>query len=319
MRTASGSETPNAARRNALAYHPVELLHAWEMRTNRPLRRERDAELLARWSIASESSLGLGEPLRAPELSIVLTTFGRPQLAAGLLNGLREALDAAGLAEHTNLLVLHDRCGHDYGAAQKAAARACPAQLWLDARERFGKAGFWQMHETALLAARAWRPRLTLYLQDDVQFAPDLIVRARELWSATAADPLRRVLYLFSSSDDEAGGRWVPFERRAAGPVRLTNWFDLQAFMVDRAFFELLDHRMVPIHPNRWRRRPEQSSGVGRQLTYRLFGRAHVYQAWPPLVMHGAAASTMNPEARRERPLDNRADYHLATAGRSAA
>lgn len=314
-----GSLAPGSGRRNALAYHPIELLHAWEMRTNRPRRRELDAELLERWSAAGDARPGIAPLVHEPELMVVLTTFGRPELASRLLATVREALSTAGLGERAALLVLHDACGEDYDDARQAARDVCASHLWLDARARFGKAGFWQVHQTALLAARVWRPRFALYLQDDVEFAPDLITRARGLWSATAADPLRRVLYLFSSSDDEAGGRWVPFERRPAGRLRQTNWFDLQAFMVDRAFFELLDYRMVPIHPNRWRRRPEQSSGVGRQLTWRLFGRAHVYQAWPPLVMHGVAPSTMNPEARRERSLDNRADYYMAAAGRSAA
>jgi len=80
--------------------------------------------------------------------------------------------------------------------------------------------------------------------------------------------------------------------------------------MVDRQFFELLDYRMVPVHPNRWKRRPMQSSGVGRQWSRRLFGRAHVYQAWPPLVVHGTEPSTMNPEARERRSLDNRDDFN---------
>ena len=319
MQIASASETESPAlRRNVLAYHPVELLHEWETRTNRPRRREHDAQLLGRWSATLDATLGVSTPTIEPELMIVLTTFGRPLLATRLLATLRAALDEARLTERAALLVLHDACEEDYTAARHAARRVCPSHLWLDARQRFGKPEFWQVHQTVLLAARAWRPQLALYLQDDVEFAPDLITQARALWSATAHDPLRRALYLFSSSDDEAGGRWVPFERRPAGRVRQTNWFDLQAFMVDRAFFELLDHRMVPIHPNRWRRRPEQSSGVGRQLTCRLFGRGNVYQAWPPLVMHGAAPSSMNPEARRLRPLDNRADYPVVR-DRSAA
>jgi len=72
------------------------------------------------------------------------------------------------------------------------------------------------------------------------------------------------------------------------------------------------------VHANRWTRRPATSSGVGRQFTRRLFGRAHVYQAWPPLVVHGTAPSTMNPEARLARSLDNRQDY-IPSKGRSAA
>jgi hypothetical protein len=293
-----------------MPFHPIELLLEWETRTNRPrFRRELAGGLLERWSVHPGSIAALSPLDRAPELMVVLTTFARPAAAARLLSDLSLALERAGLSERSALLVLHDACGRDYAAAQQVAESISPRLLWLDARERFGKPGFWKVHQTALLCAHAWQPRLALYLQDDVEFDADLLTVALELWHATERDLLRRVLYLFSSNDDEARGRWVQFERRDVGPCRLTNWFDLQAFLVDRAFFELLDYRMVPIHENRWRRRPAQSSGVGRQFTRRLFERAHVYQAWPPLIVHGAAPSTMNPEARLLRSLDNRADY----------
>lgn len=300
-----------------MAFHPVELLLEWETRTNRPRERaESSARLFDGWA-ATLGELPMA-PIAPPELSIVLTTFARPAAVERLLARLYLALERARMTERSALLVLHDACGRDYSRAREAARGLTPEVLWLDARSRFGKPGFWQVHQTALLVARAWRPQLCLYLQDDVDFESDLLLRSLALWRATERDLLRRVLYLYSSSDDEQNGRWVNFERRDAGPCRLTNWFDLQAFMVDGAFFELLDHRMVPVHPNRWRRRPEQSSGVGRQFTRRLFGRAHVYQAWPPLVVHGAAPSTMNPDARRLRSLDNRLDY-VASNGRSAA
>jgi hypothetical protein len=297
-----------------MAYHPIELLLEWETRTNRPRDRREGQNILEHWA-AAPTSTPLATP---PELMVILTTFGRSSAATRVLEDLRQALDRAQLRERTSLLTLHDACGTDYARTRAAAAAAAPTSLWLDARQRFGKPQFWKMHQTALHVARAWRPRFALYLQDDVEFEPDLLLRAFELWRATADDLARRVLYLYSSSDDEARGRWVTFPRRPMGECRLTNWFDLQAFLVDRAFFELLEHRMVPIHENRWKRRPEQSSGVGRQFTRRLFGRAHVYQAWPPLVVHGAAPSTMNPEARTLRPLDNRADY-VPSSRRSAA
>ena len=307
--------------------HPVELLFEWETWKNRPRpRSECSTDLFTRWAVtlgelplpatqtprpeAGQELAHLAPTLPSPpELSIVLTTFARPAAAERLLASLYLALERARLTEHSALLVLHDACGRDYSRALSAARGLAPRVLWLDARTHFGKAEFWKVHQTALLVARAWQPRLSLYLQDDVEFEPDLLLRALEQWRATERDLLRRVLYLFSSSDDEHQGRWVHFQRRDAGLCRHTNWFDLQAFLVDRAFFELLDYRMVPIHPNRWKRRAAQSSGVGRQFTRRLFGRAHIYQAWPPLVVHGAAPSTMNPEARRQRTLDNRADY----------
>jgi hypothetical protein len=295
-------------------FHPVELLHEWETRANRPLSRpqglERAAEL---WSHADGTTLNASMiPRTSPELMIVLMTYARARSSARLLQQLGAALQRSGLGSRASLLVLRDACAGDYSAARAAARTIEPNHVWLDARRRFGKAGFWRMHQTALDVARLWQPERALYLQDDVEFEPDLLLRADRIWRATAADPKRRVLYLFSSSDDEPNGRWVRHRRRdlPGVPCRWTNWFDLQAFLVDRQFFELLDYRMVPVHPNRWKRRPMQSSGVGRQWSRRLFGRAHVYQAWPPLVLHGAEPSSMNPEARQQRALDNRNDFH---------
>lgn len=292
-------------------FHPVELLNEWETRSNRSLRRAPDAsEYFARWSVgAAPASVPAPLP-RPPRWLVVLTTYARPEGAARVLDALTRALAAARLGEQAALLVLHDRCEADYDAARALAQNACAHTLWLDARARFGKAGFWRVHQTALFVARAWAPERTLYLQDDVVFEPDLFERSDALWRATAADPARRVLYLFSSRDDEPEGRWARFPRRDLPELdcRQTNWFDLQAFIVDRAFFELLRYRMVPIHPNRWQRQPQISSGVGRQLTLRAFGRANIYQAWPPLVRHGAEPSEMNAAARALRPLDNRDD-----------
>jgi hypothetical protein len=306
------------ALKGAMVYHPVELLLEWETRTNRPRDRGECENILEHWAPAPEGVALADTRSASPELMVILTTFARPGSATKVLQDLGRALDRAQLRERTSLLTLHDACDTEYTAARAAAVAAAPTSLWLDARQRFGKPQFWRMHQTALRVARAWRPRFALYLQDDVEFESDFLLRAFEQWHATADDRLRRVLYLYSSSDDEARGRWVNFARRERGACRLTNWFDLQAFLVDSAFFELLDHRMVPIHENRWKRRPQQSSGVGRQFTRRLFGRAHVYQAWPPLVVHGAALSTMNPEARALRPLDNRADY-VPSSRRTAA
>lgn len=295
-------------------FHPIELVHEWETRTNR-LRQRPHAlgGLASRWAQAQGTgAVDLGAPT---PLMIVVTTYDRPGSAARLLSQLDAALRRSPLAQGVALLVLHDACGRDYAEPKARAHAIAPRHLWLDARQRFGKAGFWEIHQTAMDIARAWRPERALYLQDDVELDPDFLVRAEELWQATAHDPRRRVLYLFSSRDDESHGRWVSFQRQpvANAPCRVSNWFDLQAFMVDRQFFELLDYRMVQIHPNRWKRAPEKSSGVGRQLTHRLFGRANVYQAWPPLVAHGLELSRMNPEARQKRSLDNYDDFRWAS------
>jgi hypothetical protein len=301
-------------------FHPIEILNEWATRTNRFVRPRLDRlELAQLWHVAGQDAreASTWEAVLEPQASdtakwmIVVTTYGRPSHAERLFVRLGVALRAAGVERQATLLVLHDACGGDYALARKTASSVAARLVWLDARERFGKARFWQIHQTALRIARAWQPVRALYLQDDVDFEENLIERIDAIWKATEEDPLRRVLYLFSSSEDEANGRWTHFPRRELPQAhcRLTNWFDLQAFVADAAFFALLQHAMVPIHRNRWRRRPTMSSGVGRQLTLRLRERAHIYQAWPPLVRHGGEASTMNPEARGVRSLDNREEY----------
>ncbi|HEY6881382.1 MAG TPA: hypothetical protein VI299_25330 [Polyangiales bacterium] len=245
-----------------------------------------------------------GRPSGRARLLCVITTYNRPAACQDVLTALRGALAGA----DAFLLVLNDRSDSDYAGVRAHAAELFGERmLWLDARARMGKPGFWKAYQVAFLVARALQPEHALFVQDDLAFAPTLLTSIRAQWEATAGDPLRRVLYLFSSAEDERFGRWVLAPRRDVGHgLRRTQWFDLQAFFVDRAFFELLSYRMIPIHENRWRRKPRISSGVGKQLTLRLFRRANVYQSYPPLVFHGGCESQMNPDARAKRALDNR-------------
>lgn len=304
-------------------YHPIELFHEWATRHNvaspRPLD---DQRVLEPWCEVSSSSPApiIPELASPPELMVVLMTYARPDACAKVLTALERAIAHRDQRARTALLVVRDACEQDYAVARARAGAVAHTRVWLDARRRLGKAEFWRAYQAAMLVAQRWRPTRALFLHDDVEFGEDMLDDADALWEATADDPLRRVLYLFSSSKDEENGRWVHFPRRDLPDkcCRWTNWFDLQAFMVDLEFFELLSYRMIPIHPNRWRRKPTTSSGVGRQLTLRLRERANIYQAWPPLVSHGAEPSIANPEARAAADLDNRGEYALAAAQRAA-
>jgi hypothetical protein len=292
-------------------FHPVEALHWLRMHLNRP-----DAGALDElefWSLfehdgnpltAAPATLACGGEL---ELLVVVTTYQRPESCAHVLSSLKRAIERVQPIS-VRILVFHDR-GHDsYRSTCDLAHSLFGADLtWLNARTQLGKSAYWKTYQTSFLAARAVRPRYALYLQDDLQFAETMLVDAFSMYEATKRDPLRRVIYLYSSQADEPSGRWIRFRRVAAGEgIALTQWFDLQAFFADLAFFELLSYRLIPVHANRWRRRSSLSSGVGRQLTIRLRGRANIYQAYPPLVFHGAEPSQMNPDVRAHEPLDNR-------------
>jgi hypothetical protein len=304
-------------------FHPVEFLHECATRYNFAPSGPLDATaILEPWRDGSaDSGVPAIAPLaRPPELLVVVMTYSRPAACGRVLDRLARAIERGGRHEHTALMVVRDACGQDYSSVRARASAVGHTRLWLDAHRRLGKREFWRSYQAAMYVAQRWQPARTLFLHDDVDFGDDLLDDADAIWQATSDDPRRRVLYLFSSSKDEEDGRWIHFRRRelTEKACRLTNWFDLQAFMVDLQFFELLEYRMVPIHPNRWKRKPTTSSGVGRQLTLRLRERATTYQAWPPLVSHGEEASLANPEARMATDLDNREEYALAAAQRAA-
>jgi hypothetical protein len=295
-------------------YHPIEFLYELGTRANlSSIVRLEEAALLARWT-----EIGARQPLntiprvnKPPERLVVVMTYERPDACASLMRQLERAIGCGDARDRTALLLMRDAGEGDYSEARGLASSVASTVLWLEAREWLGKVRFWQSYQVAMLVARRWQPERTLFLHDDVEFDDDVLERADAIWQVTADDPTRRVLYLYSSDKDEPDGRWVRFARREMPDkaCRLTNWVDLQAFMVDRQFFELLNYRMLPIHPNRWKRKPATSSGVGRQLTLRLRGRGTIYQAWPPLVCHGSQPSLANREARQQNDLDNRAEY----------
>lgn len=285
-----------------------------EVRLNRPLLPL--ASDRAIWSLYGSDGATLHQApssLQAPaaqptDLLIALTTYNRPDACERILSALPGLLANAGRALQLHVVVVKDAGGAEYGPAVAAARERLRGRLtWLDARARLGKQGYWKTYQAIFLAARMLRPAHALFLQDDLEFSPTLLRDCYARFDALAPDVRPRVLYLLAADDDEPEGRWIHFRRREVIlGARLTQWFDLPAFFTDRAVLELLRYRMIPVSERRWKKKP-YSSGVGEQLTRRLFRRANVYQAIPSLVFHGAHPSEMNPEARAHRALDNRA------------
>ncbi|HSR89760.1 MAG TPA: hypothetical protein VLK88_00525 [Gemmatimonadales bacterium] len=241
------------------------------------------------------------------DLLVALTTYNRPESCARILAALPELVAKAGRPLNVHVMVVKDAGRAEYSEVERRAQALFGERLtWLDARSPIGKRGYWKTYQTLFLGARLLDPAHVLFLQDDLEFPDTLLRDCYACFDALAGDPHRRVLYLFASKDDEPEGRWIKFTRREVGAgVRLTQWFDLSGFFVDRALFELLDYRVFPVSESRWEKQA-YSSGVGEQLTRRVFGRGNVYQTSPALVFHGAHPSEMNPEARAVRALDNR-------------
>lgn len=293
--------------KSALLHKAGYLLWKAQCRLNRPLiapwQAEGQGDAVANaWALAS-ARLG---PQR-PDLCVLISSHKRPEACAELLQQLQAALPAP-LRDRTQVIVLEDQSESDYAAvAHQGRALFADRFLLLRSQRWLGKPGYHLTYQAAFVLIRKLQPAHTLFIQDDLSLAPDFFIRTFALWGSIR-DPKRAVLSLASFEDDELRGRWTRFKRREllSGTLRKTQWFDLQAYLVDRCFFETLKYRVFPSEPLRFEQRTGISSGVGEQLTRRLWRRVNIYQVAETLVFHGAHASVMNADARSDRPLDNR-------------
>jgi hypothetical protein len=248
-----------------------------------------------------------GDVLPQCDLCVVLTTHRRAKACLESIESIATA--AAELPElRVFVLVLEDKSDADYasvlqGLEQRFSGRYAfyRSQQWL------GKRGYWRVYERAFVATRQLNPELTLFLQDDLAFQPTFLSHLLDLWRELQ-DPRKAVLNAFAMPNESPRGRWTHYQRQDCESAALwkTQWFDLPAFLVGSRFFEVLRGRVFPVPGDRWSRDPTCSSGVGEQLTRRLFKRANIYQVKTSLVHHGTEISLMNPEGRQRIPFDNR-------------
>jgi hypothetical protein len=277
-----------------------------QCRLNRPLfallQRDPRRALKQAWDLES-AKLG---PLR-PGLCVMISTHKRPEACAALLQQLHAALPVQ-LRNDAQVIVLEDASSSDYTALVELGQRLFGQRfLFLRSRRWLGKQGYYLTYQAAFELARRVQPTHTLFIQDDLSLAPDFFARAFALWGSIG-DRKKAVLSLISFEDDEVRGRWTRFKRRKllGGKVWKTQWFDLPAYLVDEYFFETLGYHVYPSDPMRFTRGLGISSGVGEQLTRRLWRRGNIYQVAQTLVFHGEHASVMNTNARGDRPFDNR-------------
>lgn len=242
------------------------------------------------------------------DLLVCITTYNRPTSCARLVRDLKQQISDAKLKTH--LVVIDDASTSSYVAVEQEAL-APDSWKWVDmslwhGKINLGKKNFWKIFQTMFHIANAIRPRYVLFLQDDLELTRNFLCDTLSVWNKID-DEDKVALYLFRMEEDPPDGRWISFSKQTHNThCSLTRWLDLPAFFVNSKFFEVLQYQMFPILPLRWWRRSHVSSGVGEQLTRRLYRRGNIYQVRSSLVYHGVEPSIMNPDARAKQPFDNR-------------
>lgn len=239
----------------------------------------------------------VSETAPAPRaIRVVVLTYERPQLLVDLLND----IDAHRGGHSISVVVYDDASKADYSAVRGLLNDR--GWQYVRARQNHGKRGFWRWVNQIYADQQKRRDRTFVMLPDDMRLCDRFFDRALNIWERIE-DPQKVSLNLLRDNSREGKACWTEQLPIDCGPVFDIGWVD-GAIVCNRRYFRTLDWRVDPIDPNRWAYNSQASSGVGHQLSVRLYG-AHMgmYGVKRSLVAHVAGPSTMNALERRKNPL----------------
>lgn len=162
---------------------------------------------------------------------------------------------------------------------------------------RFGRFNFWRIHNRFIKRLSKKQFNYVFSLQDDFVYVKDFFSTSISLF-----ETLKKIddkCVCLNLMDNRIGIKcWTNFE-----PVILnvnntelykTGWTDC-VYLADKKLFELLDYNLLPIGRHRWIKNPKKSSGVGEQISKRIFHAGYnFYQLKNPLISHIGSISKMN-------------------------
>lgn len=157
-----------------------------------------------------------------------------------------------------------------------------------------GKRGYWRtINNTFKHLPKA---DYYMYLPDDITLSVNFFDVAITTWKAIV-DPLKVCLNLLS--DSRTGKAvWTPVTPRKhksyLGYLWESGWVDM-CFVCEEKFFKLLGYEIKPIDPIRWATTEKLSSGVGQQISERLYKLGTLWQVHNSLVIHDEHPSQMHP------------------------
>ncbi|MDP8224967.1 MAG: hypothetical protein P9L99_16530 [Candidatus Lernaella stagnicola] len=233
---------------------------------------------------------------------VCITTYNRPENLLALLHDIQRETDG----RCVRVSVFDDASKHPYDNVHDFVRRNQHWMSYVRNSRAYRKEGFWRLWNSMFRAAhQETRPEFYVFLQDDVRLLPGFFTRIERIWDAID-DPRKTALNLLV---DRRGCRahWTPIEPQLIrfGDIEVARlgWLDC-IFMAAPSLFNVLQWKIKPIRRDRWRQNPDLSSGVGEQISWRLYEtKRSIYSPISSLVTLADCPSVMHPELRRRHPI----------------
>ena len=173
----------------------------------------------------------------------------------------------------------------------------------------FGKKNYWKLCNLAMEKIKNLEEYdYYVKLDDDLRLCDRFFYRCIKLWNKIGDE--KKICLNFRLDDRCEGPVWTGVKPKIVNYggtyFYKSQWVDMD-FFVKKDFFDALYYRISDIHPSRWRKNKNNSSGVGRDISLRLNLRGYsLYLTTESLVFHCHEQSVMNSEERKINPLSTR-------------
>jgi glycosyltransferase involved in cell wall biosynthesis len=224
-------------------------------------------------------------------LTVLITTYNRPNLLLNLLKDLQEQAE-----ERINVCVYDDASTEDYSEVQ--AFLKANKWKWSAEEENHGKTRHGEFIGKVFADQRSKRRKGPfLFLPDDVRLRPGFFAKMAAAWDSIE-DPNKVCLRVLVSEARRHASNWngqVP--KQVNDLVDEVGFFDGGA-LLSLDFLETLDYG-VPMVDSRVSLNPQMSSGMGKAVSEFLHKKGkRMYRVRDSLVTHVVAKSQMHPELR---------------------
>jgi len=165
-----------------------------------------------------------------------------------------------------------------------------------------GKEKFYKIIDLSFKIIGKIESKYYFYLQDDVTLKENYFEKSIEIFESIQ-DNNKIVLSTLIYENQKGVKKWTGFDPIEMDNVVLCQWVEL-FFICKFNFFEILNFKIEKINEDRWVKNPLLSSGVGEQMSKRLFfENKNMYVVKNSLIIANNQNSLMNPKEREINKL----------------
>lgn len=237
---------------------------------------------------------------KTPELvtydyCICITTYNRPEMLDQLLTNIYTQ------SNNNKILV---NIFNDASTKNYSQVKTKYPVHWVDYKTNHGKKKFWKIWDDMVKYCKNISADYFIFLPDDIELYDNFFDNAKQMYE-DIQDDHKICLSLFLDDGRKNSTCWTKFKPIDCGSVLKTQWMD-GLFICKYQFFQKLNFKIEPVPETRWKQNPSLGSGVGQQLSVRLFKlKLNMYHTKHSLVEHGKHDSQMNYNLRKYEPLTN--------------